>query len=796
MITGYDPCARILTIGIGDLLSLRRLPDTLVPSGTPLDVHRRQRAHSAFQKRMVKSGWTAEVPLEFEVQRGDVTFHLRGRADLLRGSAGPEGHFVELIEVKTLHSPPAFTDPLLARSRDVLQLYAYSLALAAGRSVEPHALPEGRLIYLPIGPMGGEPVEFIVDLTGEKLNDAWEELLDGTAAWLISEDLRRGAQLAALQTVSFPYDEFRPGQLEMTEAVADCLASKGRLLLQAPTGTGKTAAVLSGALRISIPEMLSLFFLTAKNTHKMMVRETVELLMKRGLNLRTIILTARQALCARNRSTCFPDDCPYAPDFGRRIRESGVMDGLLSAGVIGPEELREQAIAAGVCPFELGLCLSTECDVICGDYNYVFDPHVFLKRFFMEPSTSSMCSLLIDEAANLPSRAVGYYSPEIRLSWLTELLSERLPRGTKKLLKAWTAAFVEWDRLLDIEGAVEMELPRETVLPIAIDTWLRIMEKVRDPSRLLLDLYRSLMDFSRVGPEPDGRYHLIFVRGSIGEGEGEDRLLQWYCTDPSGYLAERVDSCHSVVAFSATLSPPDHFLRMLGLDRGGAEPCVKALPYPFPKANLGVWIDRSVDTRYRQRRSSAPLLVRNLTSLHGAAPGSWLVFLPSFAYLRLVQNHLSGDHPPVLCQQRKMSAEDREDFIGEISRDDYLVLIVSGGIFSEGVDLRSENLRGAVVVGPSLPGMDLRSRLLSESFIERGLDGFLHTWAIPGMTRVVQAAGRLIRNPDQRRMLVLMGKRFCGSPYFDMLPSHWFSHGSIPLLSEQMKEIGSFNGEK
>lgn len=790
MITGYDPSTSTLTIGIGDLLALRRLPDTLVPSGNTLDVHRRQRAHSAFQKRMVKMGWTAEVPLEFKVQRGGVTFHVRGRADLLRGSAGPEGQLVELVEVKTLHSPPAFTDPLLARSRDVLQLYAYSLALAAARPGEPHVLPEGRLIYLPIGPEGGEPVEFIVDLKGEVLNAAWEELLDGTAAWLISEDLRRGAQLAALQTVRFPYDDFRPGQLEMTEAVDECLALKGRLLLQAPTGTGKTAAVLSGALGVSIPQMLSLFFLTAKNTHKMMVRETVELLMKRGLNLRTIILTARQTLCARNRSTCFPDDCQYAPDFGRRVRESGVMDGLLSGGVIGPEELREQAIAAGVCPFELGLCLSTECDVICGDYNYVFDPHVFLKRFFMEPSTSSMCSLLIDEAANLPSRAVSYYSPGIRLTWLTELLSERLPRGTRKLLKDWTTAFGEWDRLLDIEGSVELELPNETVLPIAIDSWLRIMEKVRDPSRLLLDLYRSLIDFSRIGPEPDGRYHLIFVR------EGGDRLLQWYCTDPSEYLAERMDSCHSVVAFSATLSPPDHFLRMLGLDRGGAEPSVKALSYPFPKANLGVWIDRSVDTRYRQRRSSAPLLARNLTSLHRASPGSWLVFLPSFAYLRLVEGHLAGDHPPVLCQQRQMSAEDREDFIGEISRGDYLVLIVSGGIFSEGVDLRSGNLRGAVVVGPSLPGMDLRARLLSESFAERGLDGFLHTWAIPGMTRVVQAAGRLIRNPDQRRMLVLMGKRFCSSPYFDMLPAHWFSDGSIPLLSEEMKEIESFNREQ
>jgi len=140
-----------------------------------------------------------------------------------------------------------------------------------------------------------------------------------------------------------------------------------------------------------------------------------------------------------------------------------------------------------------------------------------------------------------------------------------------------------------------------------------------------------------------------------------------------------------------------------------------------------------------------------------------------------------------------MSAHEREEFIREISAENYLVLSVSGGVFAEGVDIRSDNLRGAVIVGPSLPGMDLRTRLQSESYSDRGLNGFLHTWAIPGMTRVIQAAGRLIRNGQQRRMLVLMGKRFCGPPYFDMLPSHWFDSGAIPILSEEMNEISAFN---
>jgi len=786
MITGYDPDTRTLTTGLGDLLALRALPRTLIPSGTPLDIHRRQRAHAAFQRMLVREGWTAEIPLELSLERAGVSFHIRGRADLVRSMNDSDETDIELIEVKTLGSAPDFDDPLISRPRHVLQLYAYGLALQSSAKNKGRKVT-GKLVYLPIGPEGGEPAEFAVDMHGPEVAELWDTFLHETASWLISEDQRRESQLLAMRTVQFPYDSFRAGQKAMIEAVDECLRSQEHLLLQAPTGTGKTAAVLSGALRISVPEMLALFFLTAKNTHKQMVRETVELLMKRGLSLRTIILTARETLCGRNRSTCFPDDCPFAPDFASRVRNSGVRELLLSQGVIGPEELRVNALEAGVCPFELGLCLSTECDVICGDYNYVFDPHVYLKRFFLETSTSSMCALLIDEAANLPSRAIDYYSPKIRLSWISSLLSsERISRKIRKLLKPWPDIFAECERLLISEGVSEIELPSDTDLPLAPEAWQRAIEKVRDPSRVLMDLSRSLMDFSRLCPERDPKYHLVFIR------EDDDWIIQWYCTDPSGQLSERMESCHSVVAFSATLSPSEHYAGKLGFLNSVEGPVVREVPYPFPEENLGVWIDPRIDTRYRSRSTSTPLLADRLRLLHEAAPGAWLIFLPSYSYLQQLEVHIAETAGPVLCQRREMSTHDREEFISEISAEDYLVLTVSGGVFAEGVDIRSDNLRGAVVVGPSLPGMDLRTRLLSESYSERGLNGFFHTWAIPGMTRVIQAAGRLIRNGEQRRMLVLMGKRFCGPPYFDILPSHWFNNGAIPILSDKMQEISSF----
>ena len=329
-----------------------------------------------------------------------------------------------------------------------------------------------------------------------------------------------------------------------------------------------------------------------------------------------------------------------------------------------------------------------------------------------------------------------------------------------------------------------MELPGSTPMPGSLDSWQRLAEKVKDPPRVLLDMLRSLGDFARLNPSDDGRFHLICRR------EGSDRSLQWFCTDPSGFIAQRTSSCRSTVAFSATLSPLSHFRELLGLSTDETEQLT--VHYPFPEENLGVWVDPRVDTRWSSRVSTADMLSRRLSGIYLSAPGTWLVFLPSFSYLELIRSRLASAGLPVIAQTSGMSPAGREEFLEELTASGRLALVVSGGIFAEGVDIRSDLLRGAVVVGPSLPGMDLSSRLLVESYREKGCDGFLHALAIPGMVRVIQAAGRLVRSPADRRVLVLMGRRFTREPYFDLLPSHWFRDGWLPVLSDGMDEIGKF----
>jgi len=772
MITGYDPETKTFRTGIGDLLNFGWLPESLVPSDNPLSIHARQRVHSAFARSMVRNGWEKEVSVSLDLDVMGIRFLIRGRLDLIRESDGS----AEVLEIKTLDGKPDFTDPVQSRRNNSLQLYFYAKALSSARGLTPDSI-SASLVFLSMDNTSEpEAHYFPLDLSDEELEGSWLRHIRDTAEFLIAEDARKSIQLSALGGFHFPYDSPRPGQQQILSDVENCIENKGYLMLAAPTGTGKTAAVLTGAIRITLPRRLTLFFLTAKNTHKSIVLETLRIIIKKGVPLRGIVITARSEVCHRNRPRCLPDDCPYAVDFRDKIHESGIMKELLDHQIIGPDILMTIAERAGVCAFELGLCLATQCDIVICDYNYVFDPHVFLKRFFLEQNTAEMCALLIDEAANLPSRAIDYYSPEIRLSWIEELLEDGSCTGKReKLLHPWMERFGEWTILLENSGEDEIELPSDTDIPLQTDSWFKEITELRDPPEPLRELFKAIIDFSKISGVSDSRYHLLYRL------ENGDRILQWFCTDPSLFLRERLESCHNSIAFSATLTPFDHFEYLLGFPDEGRTVSRK-IAWPFPKENLGVWISPVIDTRYRSRMESAALLARKICEIYSAMTGTWLVFFPSYVYLELIADHLKDSSVPLLIQTPGMSREERAGFIERIESENQLVLTVSGGVFSEGIDLRSENLLGAIIVGPSLPGMNLRMKLLSDSYRLRELDPFIHTWAIPGMVRVIQAAGRLIRNSIERKALVLIGKRFTKYPYLGLLPEHWFRDGSIQLL--------------
>ncbi len=356
MITGYDPEAKTFRTGIGDLLNFGWLPDSLVPSDNPLSIHEKQRVHSAFQRTMVRNGWEKEVSVNLDLDVMGIRFLIRGRLDLILESDGS----VEVLEIKTLDGKPDFTDPVQSRKSNSLQLYFYAKALSSARGLTPDSI-SASLVFLSMGnTTEPEAHYFPLDLSDDELEGSWLHHIRDAAEFLIAEDARKSIQLSALGGFHFPYDSPRPGQQQILSDVENCIENKGYLMLAAPTGTGKTAAVLTGAILQTLPRRLTLFFLTAKNTHKSIVLETLRIIIEKGVPLRGIVITARSEVCHRNRPRCLPDDCPYAIDFRDKIHESGIMKELLDHQIIGPDILMTIAERTGVCAFELGLCLATQ----------------------------------------------------------------------------------------------------------------------------------------------------------------------------------------------------------------------------------------------------------------------------------------------------------------------------------------------------------------------------------------------------------------------------------------------------
>ncbi len=743
MLIPFDDENGTVRASIKVLIGLCRPPDTLRSGEASIDIRTRQKEHTRKQRELEElMTCESEVPAMLTPERNGISFIITGRADLLTEDR-------RVIEIKT-------AQPLPERpaGHHALQALFYTYALKAR---------ETSLVYT--DPDTGDSVEFPIKREeGEVL---WEEFLTDVSLFVREEWERHGQLVAKLPDFSFPFSETRPGQEAIVEQVERAGRERGELLLQAPTGTGKTAAVLAGAIPPSVSNWSVLFFLTSKNTQKRILAETMERIIDGGFLFRTIIISSREHSCPMEMERCNPEECPYAEVFGPAIRESGIVADLTARVLITPELLMEKALEAMICPFELSLYISQRCDLITCDYNYVFDPGIRLKRFFEDDSTAARCALLVDEAANLPERVRGIWSPEIRSSWMeTAWKHARGNRRMQNLLRPWRKllqAFAPspWPHLND-----EVELPGDVSLPV-IDRrrWQRTLAGVTGAPLDVSLLCRGIYGFSRAGERIDSRFHLLARR------EGEDTLIQYYCTDPSTFIAEEHTRCSSISCFSATLEPMEHFARELGLS---GEHRSEAVGWPFPRENLAVWVDTGINTRWRHRDEQTELIAKRLAGAREKTPGTWMAFFPSFAWMEKIALAAGELGIEYMAQKREMTPEERHRFTEDINAGDHLVMAVAGGLFAEGVDLTIPDLRGCFIAGPSLPSVSLRQRLLQERYRETGRDGFLHAYAIPGINRVIQAAGRLIRNPEQRADLVLLGDRFIREPYFGHLPEHWF----------------------
>jgi DNA excision repair protein ERCC-2 len=752
-----------------------------------------QAIHGRYQEEALAGDPTyrREVCLRHEFDHRGWAVSLSGRADGVRKE--PDGSLV-VEEIKSIRREGKLSPATrLIYERQAL-LYAWMLSQIEAQPVR------AELILIAIGSDAVEREALAVDF--ESLELAIRQRLNGLLAEFRRERTAAGDRREAARGIHFPHAVLRPGQEQIVAAVEHALEHREHLLLEAPTGLGKTAAALYPAIRYCLAHDKRLFVLTAKNLQQEMALNVIRRV-EAGPALHALRLRAKARMCANGEVICHEDYCPFARDYYAKLASSGVVPRLLrEQAVLDPDLVFSAATQAEVCPFEVSLDLSGRAQVVVCDYNYAFDPYVALSDFSPEHDLSNVV-LVIDEIHNLVERGRGYLSPELS-SASARRAAEGAAHGGSPVHRELERISLELAALIERtcdatleeasagDGTVETSLPEEQLWRLRPEfdaAFVDYLEHRRETKSFQADdsfvaLYFELLRFLN-GLAGDGEGSGPSERFShLCERRGDERKLRIFCKDPGAFLGRVIGRAHSVVGLSATLSPAEFYRDLLGFSPGRT--VALSLPSPFPSAHRRVVIDRSVTTLWRERAENCQPIADRLSTFGDAVPGNCLVLFPSFQFLSDVAGRMSARKKRLFVQQRTDTERDREALLETLRGallGDVMLLAVAGGVFAEGVDYPGEMLRAVAIVGPCLPVPTIETRLLQSYYEERFERGFEFAFVVPGMTRVVQAAGRLIRSAEDVGVIALLDRRFLDRPYVDRLPADWLGGEAPAALS-------------
>lgn len=643
-----------------------------------------------------------------------------------------------------------------------------------------------------------------------KLREFFEKCIAQLERYARPEVERVTERLSTLKALKFPYAKVRDGQSELVRATYRTLKRGESLYACAPTGTGKTVSVIYPALRL-IGEGVhtKTFYLTPKTTTAKMAKECIELLAKEGANVRAVMLTAKERACTQNmicrkRASL----CPLSDTRGLGEGVLKLYD--LALPVVTLREARKVAAEVSVCPYELLLSYSEVCDAVICDVNYLFDPRVYLRRYF---DLGGKYSVLIDEAHNLTERAREMYSAELSLTELKEKIATPLIAPTSELALALpelisrihrTAHPYLKDEIRKTKEGEELGAICASEIPSALfplfdelvmlfDSELRRSFTLRDEmsaerTALLRELYyeaKRLLDRAE-GFDASFRLFMYYTSGDI--------RIKILPMDTGAIIRRMLTRVQGAVFFSATLEPLGYYKSMLGADRTSAE--LIALS-PFAPESLSVSIVDKISTRYSERERTLPAVSRTIAAVMSARRGKYMVFAPSFEYLDMLADDFIKRHPKIraLRQRRDMSPEEKAEFLAEFEGegDGYLVgFAVLGGIYAEGIDLVGRSLIGAVVVGIGMPSLSYEREAMAEYFEEKFEAGRQYAYIYPGMNRVLQAAGRVIRTESDRGVIVLIDDRFDDPLYKKSIPALWRGMEYVGDAKELQERIKKF----
>ena len=772
-----------------------------------------QAIHSRYQEAALAEdpAYEREVPVSAQFSHRGWQITVQGRIDGLRRES--DGTVV-VEEIKSLCRGTRPSSALREIYAKQAMLYAWILQRRGESKVA------AKLVWIEIGTenVDHEPLDF----SFAAMDGAVRKRVNSLLREFDSQKASLARRRVAAEKLVFPYEAQRPGQEVILDAVEQALLQGDHLLVEAPTGIGKTVAALLPALRYALASDKKIFVLTAKTLQQEMATQVLKLLTGDDGAFHSLRLRAKAKMCANDQLLCHEEYCRFAKEYYSKLHGSGLVPELLAAaGLLLPDLIFESASQAEVCPFEVSLELTSEVQVVVCDYNYAFDPYVGLSQFHSENDLSNTI-LVIDEIHNLVGRGRDYYSPSLS-SRQARVAQEFIGKGRDRVHRSAAGLCRDLADLIDrtvdlameeIPGkarSAEAQLP-ETELwalrPAFDETFIDYLEHRKETSSFrpddpFVDLYFKQLRFL------DG---LMLSTGEAFshcvESASDGGTLKILCKDPSAFLGQVLNRTHSAIGLSATLSPTEFYRDLLGFDPERTSSL--SVPSPFPAENRLIVIDDTVATLWRKRPENYPRIAERLGAFAEAVPGNCLALFPSYQFLNEVAERLSLESKRVLIQRSAGTDQERDEILESLRSalaGDVLLMAVAGGVFAEGVDYPGDMLRAVAVVGPCLPAVSLEQELLKRYYDERFERGFEYAFVVPGMTRVVQAAGRLIRSAGDTGVIALLDERFLVSPYRDHLPADWLTEegpggltgvpGQVAAIffSDSVNRSGSRNSE-
>lgn len=734
--------------------------------------------HRKIQSRM-GTNYTAEVPLKIQMPCDGFVLQIEGRAD---GVLKDDGK-VLIDEIKgILRSLEHLEAPVpvhLAQAKCYAYIYAVQNSL---KCID---------VQMTYCQMETEEIRrFCQEFEFQELQTWFQDLVTQYEKWAKFEIEWRNVRNDSIRQIEFPFP-YREGQRDLVVSVYRTILRKKKLFIQAPTGVGKTMATVFPAVR-AVGEGLGekIFYLTAKTITRTVAEQAFSLLKEKGLLYKTITLTAKEKICFCEEAECNPDACPYAKGHFDRVNDA-VFDLITHSGDWSREVLEEQAKKHMVCPFEMSLDVSNWADAVICDYNYAFDPQAHLKRFFSESGKGEYL-FLIDEAHNLVERGREMYSASLYKEDLLEV---------RKLVKAEDPKLAKGlsecnQQFLELKRECEHYQILKSVSHIALKL-MNVLSKLEDyleeckdaeKKKRVLDFYFAVRSFLNIHDIMDENY--VIFSEMMEDGRFQIKL---FCVNPAVNLQNYLEQGNSTIFFSATLLPVHYYKKLLSVEKDDYAVYAHS---SFPQENKFLFIGTDVSTRYTRRgESTYQRFARYIAVMAEQKKGNYMAFFPSYRFLEEVHTCFLEcvDHEvDSICQVSYMDEEQREEFLEEFEQEREKSLVafcVMGGIFSEGIDLTDEKLIGAVIAGTGLPQVCTEREILKQYFNAADMDGFDYAYLYPGMNKVLQSAGRVIRTESDRGVILLLDDRFRAMRYREVFPREWqqYQLGSVKNLEQEIR---------